>query len=122
MKTYAKGARFERDLMNFLHSQGGFACIRCASSGGWHTPVDIIAIKNGVVLAIECKAHSKKPRLEKDKIKKLREWCERARAWGFLAWKVPGNIWKFLRIEDAETNNYNDENWIELKQMMRVFG
>ncbi len=121
MKTYAKGARFERDLMNFLHSNN-FACLRCASSGGWYTPVDIIAIRNNLILAIECKAHNKKPKLEKDKVKKLREWCDRAKAWGFLAWKVPGNEWRFLRLEDMEANRYEDENWFGIKQILGVFG
>jgi len=121
MKTYAKGARFERDLMNFLHFKG-FACLRCASSGGWYTPADVIAIKDGLILAIECKAHNKKPKLAKDKVVKFREWCGRAKAWGFLVWKVPGNVWKFLRLEDAEKNNYDDENWLELEQILRVFG
>lgn len=116
MKTYAKGARFERELLQFL-SYKGFSCIRGASSGGYFSPVDIVAIKKGLVLGIECKSWSKKPRLEKKKLLKLKEWCQRAGALGVLAWKS-GPKWLFLGIDDAEKGNYEDDNWIELDRFL----
>lgn len=120
MKTYAKGARAENELLHFLNYHG-FACLRQASSGGYLTPVDIVAMKKGLVLAIECKAHQKKPKLQKDKLKRFAEWCEKAGAIGLLGWRTTGK-WLFLRIKDAEKGNYEDENWIEMENLLKVFG
>ncbi|RKX42205.1 MAG: hypothetical protein DRP27_09700 [Thermotogae bacterium] len=114
---YLKGARSERELLHFLNFKG-FSCGRIASSGGTLTPVDIIAMKKGLILGFEIKAHKNKPKLDKNKLQKLREWCERAGAIGFLAWKAPGNRWLFLRAEDAEAERYDDENWIEMESLL----
>ena len=115
--TYKKGVRFERDLLHFLHGKG-FSVVRQASSGGYVSPVDLVAIKRGLILGIECKAHTNKPKLKKDKLTGFKEWCERAGAMGFLAWRSPGNVWKFLRLEDAEKNKYEDENWFEMENFL----
>jgi Holliday junction resolvase len=120
IKTYAKGARHERDLMYILNHRG-FACVRSASSGGWFTPADIIAIKKGIVLAIESKAWSKMPKLASDKVDKFRDWCDRASAIGFLAWRPPNEKWKFLRISDAAEGNYLDEHWMDMEDALGVF-
>lgn len=118
MKTYAKGARFERDVLHFLNSRG-FACMRQASSGGFLTPVDIIAMKRGLVLAIECKNHAKKPKLEKNKVQSFKEWCEKAGAIGLLAWKNKTK-WLFLTMKNIEENRYEDENWIEMHHLLEA--
>ncbi len=122
--TTAKGARFERDILHFLNGKG-FSCMRAPSSGNWLSPVDVVAIKRGSVLAIECKNHSKKPKLNQKSMQKFREWCDRAGATGLLAWQVPGTgsgaSWKFLRLEDAENNRYEDENWFDIQVFMKVF-
>lgn len=120
IKTYAKGYKFERDLLKYLHYKD-FSVCRIASSGGRYTPTDIIAIKNGTVLAIECKSWSKKPKLRKDKTVKFKKWCERAGAHGLLAWKQTGNTWKFLPLKDVEASNYQDENWLSLEDIKKVF-
>lgn len=119
MNFYRKGARFERDLIHFLNYKG-FSVSRTASSGGYLYPVDILAMKKGLILAFECKAHKTKPRLQKDKLKKFKEWCDRAGAMGFLAWRAPQNKWLFLRMEDAEKRNYADENWIEMHNFLKA--
>ncbi len=118
MKTYAKGARSERELLKFLDYKG-FSCVRSASSGGFFSPVDIVATKKGFIIAIECKAWSTKPKLKKEKLREFKKWCERAGAKGFLAWYNNAK-WKFLRIEDAEKNKYEDENWFSLNDFLRL--
>ena len=115
--AYLKGARTERELLHFLNFKG-FSCGRIASSGNYLTPVDLIAMKKGLILCFEIKAHKNKPKLEKDKLQRFREWCDRAGAIGFLAWKPEKNRWLFLKIEDAESNNYEDENWIEMRSLL----
>lgn len=120
MKTYAKGVLFEREMLHFLNYKG-FSCMRQASSGGFITPADIVAMKKGLILGIECKNHKTKPRLVPKKLRKFKEWCERAGAIGLLAWRAPGNKWLFLRIEDAENNRYDDDNWLDIEGVLRVF-
>lgn len=114
-----KGIFYERELLHFLSGRG-FSVCRIPSSGSLLTPVDIIAMKRGLILCIECKAWSKKPKLKKTKLKNFKEWCKRAGAIGLLAWRVRGK-WLFLRIEDAENGNYSDENWLEMETLLDAF-
>ncbi len=129
MKTYAKGARTERELLHFLNHIG-CAVLRVPSSGGFLSPVDIVAIKNGKILAFECKAWSKKPKLKKQQLRAFSEWCRKAGAMGFVAWRrthseeklTASGRWLFLRVEDAEQNKYKDEYWIERDILLRILG
>ena len=116
----AKGASFERELLQFLHAKG-FSVMRAPSSGGYFYPVDIVAIKQGKILAFECKNYKVKPRLDQKQIDSFNGWCKRASAIGFLAWRTPKNEWKFLRMEDAENKNYTDEHWFEMPILEKCF-
>ena len=116
MKTYAKGARAERELLHFLDSKG-FAVMRAPSSGGELSPVDIIAIKRGLVIAIESKAWEIKPKLPKDRIERLKEWSDKAGAITFLGWRTTGK-WLFLQLKDVIENKYQDENWIHMENFL----
>ena len=119
MKTYAKGARAEMELIHYLNSKN-FSCIRSASSGGDLYPVDLLAIKRGLIIAFECKNHAKKPKLPKDRVDRLKEWCDKAGAIGFLGWRTK-NKWIFLQLKDVLENKYEDENWINMEQLLQVF-
>jgi len=121
LKTYSKGARGERELLHFLNHKG-FAVSRAPSSGGFLTAIDIVAIKKGLILGIECKAHQKKPRINKLQLQRFREWINKAGAIGLIAWRTPEPRWKFLRLEDAENNRYEDENWIERDVLLNALG
>lgn len=115
MKAYSKGVRAERELLYFLNHKG-FSVCRVPSSGGFLSPVDIVALKKGLILAIECKAHSSKPRLAKKQLASMRAWCDKAGAVGLIGWRTTGK-WLFLRLEDAETGKYDDENWMEMEHL-----
>lgn len=119
MKTYAKGARFERELLQFLNYKK-FAVLRVPSSGNKVSPVDIVAIKKGLVVAIECKAWDRLPKPPKDQLNRMKEWSDRAGAIGFVAWKKPGNTWLFLPVENALNNMYEEENWIEMENLLNA--
>ncbi len=119
MKIYAKGYRAERQLLSFLSTRG-YSCIRAASSGGLHTPADLVAIKGGRILCFEIKSWSKKPVLSMKKLDPFISWCKTAQAMGFLAW-YNKNQWRFLPIKDAEARRFDDENWIGLEAFLRVF-
>ncbi|MFH1978650.1 MAG: hypothetical protein ABIJ92_04965 [Candidatus Aenigmatarchaeota archaeon] len=119
IKSYQKGARAERELTHFLNSRG-FSCIRSASSGGFLYPVDVVALKKGRVLCFEIKSWAKKPKLEKKKLERFKEWCERADGFAFLGW-YNENRWRFLTLKDAEAGNYDDDNWMQLNQLLEIF-
>jgi Holliday junction resolvase len=97
-KKYDKGAMAERELVKFLKSHS-FQTLRSAGSGSKFSTPDVVAIRKGIILAFECKAWQTKPKLKKDEYKEFREWCEKAGAIGFLAWRRGKNKWLFLDIK-----------------------
>jgi Holliday junction resolvase len=132
IKTYSKGSRAERELAHFLNHKG-FATLRVPSSGGFLSPLDIVAIRRGLVLAFEIKSHIKKPKLKKDQLERFGDWCRKAGAMGFVAWRrtepshenetlTASNRWMFLGMEDAEKNAYEDKNWVERDMLLRALG
>ena len=119
MRTYSKGFRAERDLLRILSARG-YSCIRAASSGGFLTPVDVVAIKSGKTLCFEIKSWARMPRLDKRQLSRFSDWCRNAQAHGFLAW-YNRNEWRFLPLRDILAGRYDDENWIDLESFLRVF-
>ena len=117
VKTYAKGSRAERELLMFLHTKG-FAVVRAPSSGGFFSPADIVAIKRGLVLAIECKAWAKEPRIGRKQLEGLRKWCDKAGATGLIGWRTTGK-WLFNLLDQAERGNYS---WIEMDHLLMALG
>lgn len=75
-KRYAKGANFERFLVEKF-SANGFIAMRIAGSGRYSALLpDLLVMKNGKVVAIQCKiTKNKKAYLKKDveNLKKLKE-------------------------------------------------
>ena len=119
IKTYVKGSRFERDLIHFLNYKG-FAVARIPSSGGFLSPIDVIALKRGLTIAIECKAWDKLPKLRKEQLAAMDGWCKKAGAIGFVAWKKRGGEWLFLRLEDALAGNYAEDNWMPMENVLNA--
>ncbi len=118
MKFYAKGVAAERELLHFLNYKG-FSTLRAPASGGHISPVDVVALKKGRVLCFEIKSWAKKPKLDKKKLQRFKEWCERADGFGFLAW-YNKKQWRFLSLQDAENNNYDDENWFDMESLLKA--
>lgn len=54
MSSYRKGRRFEYQVRDFLE-QLGWVVLRCAKS----RPFDLVALKDGKVVLIECKLNGK---------------------------------------------------------------
>jgi len=119
MPSYRKGYRGEAELVHILNDRG-FSVMRAPSSGGAIYPLDIVAIKKGLVLAFEIKTWNRKPYLEAAQVGAFREWCERAGAMGFLGWRGRGK-WSFLRLEDVMNSNYKDDSWISMEGFLKVF-
>lgn len=116
IKRYVKGAQAERDLAKLLKNRS-FSVIRAAGSGSSISTPDLIAIKGGRILAFECKAWKTTPRLKKNEYKEFLEWCKRAGAMGFLAWKKKG--WLFMNIKNLKKSNIKKDG-ISLKDLMFI--
>lgn len=100
MVYHSKGANAERELMR-LFFQAGFSVVRIAGSGTSPLPApDVIAIKKGRVIAVECKARkSSHLAVRPEQMQELLDWAERAGSEAFVAWKIPRRGWFFLRPE-----------------------
>lgn len=100
MKRYSKGARGERELLNFLYSKG-YSVMRAAGSGVNSLGPDIIAFKDGTGLAFECKAWNKSSlSIEAEKIEKLKQWQSNTKMHTFIAWRMNGTGWFFMTMNE----------------------
>ncbi len=101
MVRYNKGANAERELIKILDNMG-FAVLRVAGSGVNPIPCpDVVALKNGKIIAFECKA--KKGEYLAIKLEQMDEeveWAKKAGASFVVAWKVPHNGWLFIKPEN----------------------
>ena|SRR3989344_1804191 len=102
-QRYKKGANAERELAKLL-KQNNFAVVRSARSGGSISVPDILGVRNGTILAFECKMWKVKPRLKVQEREEFVDWCAKANAKGFLAWRKRGS-WLFLDINDLKTKD-----------------
>lgn len=64
MGRYAQGRRFEYQVRDELLDHG-FVCMRSAGSKG---SIDIMAGKEGLVLAVQCKRDGRLPQWERDRL------------------------------------------------------
>lgn len=97
MVYHAKGANAERELMHLLFDLG-FSVVRIAGSGVSPLPApDIVALRKGRVIAVECKARkAKNLAVSTEQMQQLLGWCDRAGAEAIVGWKVPHKGWFFL--------------------------
>jgi len=97
MVHHPKGANAERELMR-LFFERGFSVVRIAGSGTSPLPApDIIAIKKGRIIAVECKARkTKNLAITVAQIGELLDWAGRAGAESLVGWKIPRKGWFFL--------------------------
>jgi len=113
MTYYQKGANFERSLVRAFWDSG-FTAIRAAGSGSAPFPIpDIIALKGGRVIIIECKTTAKESfRLDKDDLEKLRIFKGRADCEAYVAVKFnrekpmffPLDLITGMRISKGDTS------------------
>lgn len=98
MVYHSKGANAERELMR-LFFEVGFSVVRIAGSGVSPLPApDIIALKNGRIIAVECKARkAKNLAIDVRQMHDLIEWANTAGGEAFVGWKVPRKGWFFLK-------------------------
>lgn len=99
-----KGSRTERELLHLLFKEGWQPC-RIAGSGSATIPApDLIAGKNGRILAIECKSGKGSIRryLKKEQIEELKELAERMGAEAWIGMRYDNEDWLFLEPKHLE--------------------
>lgn len=106
LKAYKKGYRNERNLVHTL-SKMGYMVVRTPRSGriGLASP-DIIALKDGKVVVIECKAREKAFKVDAEQLDELRQW-QQAGARAYVAWKTSRKDWIFMNLADVKANAGN---------------
>ena len=105
----AKGARYERDLVNLFYN-AGFGVIRAPTSGGATTRAlpDLVAGNGEVYYAIEVKMKKDLPiYIREEQVEELKEFCRRFGAKGFVAVKLPYKPWKFILLKDLKKGSKN---------------
>ena len=80
--NYKRGADFERRAKEFLE-RIGYAVVRSAGS---HSPADLVAMRHGELVCVQCKRDGKLPPKEWNE---FWEFCERAGALPVLAQPGP---------------------------------
>jgi Holliday junction resolvase len=107
LTRYDKGARSERELLNILYEEG-YSVTRSAGSGVNALSPDLIALKKGSVISIECKAWEKGSlSIAPDQFEKLLEWERNSDFPTYVAWRMNGAGWFFIRTGEFEKARSN---------------
>ena len=109
MSAKQKGSNAERELIHLFWSTKEWTACRVAGSGSMKYPApDIIANKQGINLAIECKATSSNNQyLEKREVRELIEFAKMAGARPLVAVRFFRKDWRFLNPDDLEDSGLN---------------
>lgn len=103
--AYIKGARFEREVKNYLQDRG-FAVIRASKSGVDGVSPDLVVLSSTVKFCLECKAWSNSLHFEKSKFEIMRSFEQKTGIAYYIAWKFPRREWRFFPLAVLkETNN-----------------
>ncbi len=107
MGIYTKGANFERELVR-LFWERGWAALRTAGSGSTpHTVPDVLAIKGGVVVSVECKSTSKEKISLKGAVLSLKEFADIAGGRAYIAIRFTREKPRFYEINQIiSKDNY----------------
>ncbi len=115
---YQKGARSERELLNIL-TERGWSVTRSAGSGVNAISPDLIAIKNGKCISIECKAWNKGSlSIDQDQFSKLLDWKENSAFPTLVAWRMNGKGWYFINLDEFTSGRARHN--ITRKHVMQV--
>ncbi len=121
MKAKIKGSQAERELIHMFWKTNKWTACRVAGSGSMKYPSpDIIANKEGVNLAIECKITSSKYQyFEEKEIQELLEYAKKAGARPLVAVKFSKKPWAFL---DAAELRKTKESYVLTNEVLDYKG
>ncbi len=102
MNRYVKGARSERELISML-KDNGYSVMRAAGSGVNSLSPDVIAFREGKGFAFECKAWNESGiSVAGEKIENLKEWERNTGMETFIAWRMQGREWFFIKLDEMK--------------------
>jgi Holliday junction resolvase len=98
MRTYRKGSRAERELIDYFSSRD-FCVIRAAGSGVNSLSPDILVFRRGVQLGIEAKAWEKENlNIEREQFMNLRKWEDISGINCVIGWRRNRKPWYFIPL------------------------
>jgi len=107
IQRYSKGARGERELLNTLYGMG-YSVVRAAGSGVNSISPDILAVKAGKGFVFECKAWDRGSlSIDHEKFESLRHWRDNALMDTYMAWRMSGDGWYFIKLEEMTKTEKN---------------
>lgn len=107
MQRYVKGARSERELLSQL-VELKYSVMRSAGSGVNSLSPDLIAFRSGKGYAFECKAWDRGSiSIPIDKFECLSEWETNTGMETYLAWRMSGKGWYFIRLSEMSRARVN---------------
>lgn len=113
VRTYVKGSRAERELIDFF-SSNECSVIRAAGSGVNSLSPDILIFRRGMQLAIEAKAWEKE-NLNIDRIQflNLKKWEENTGINCYVGWRRSRKPWYLIPLSVFKENEKSFAvNWI----------
>jgi Holliday junction resolvase len=121
MSSKSKGSNAERELIHLFWATKEWTACRVAGSGSMKYPSpDIIANKEGMNLAIECKATgSNNQYLEKREVDELVEYATKAGARPLIAVRFNRKEWRFLNPDDL---NITEKNFAVTQELADLKG
>jgi Holliday junction resolvase len=121
MKTYAKGSRVERELIDYL-SKNNFSVIRAAGSGVSSLSPDVMAFRRGIQYAFEVKAIEKEHlHLRQEQFLNLKKWEENTGISCYVGWRRNRKGWRFVPISlFKETPKSFSINWTKAESMGKI--
>ncbi|VVB52478.1 Holliday junction resolvase Hjc [uncultured archaeon] len=122
-QPYRKRADFERQLIGLLWKHG-WAAMRAAGSGStkWSVP-DVLAVKNGRVLAFECKSTTKDRLSLKGAVEGIKEFSYVSGAKTYLAVKFNREKPRFYDIIHLILDgNYTVKDTMKYETLETVLG
>ena len=107
LHRYVKGARSERELINHFY-KNDYSVMRAAGSGVNSLSPDIIVFKGARGMAFECKAWDKSTiSIEVEKFEELKRWKRNSGMETFIAWRMNGRGWFFIRLDEMKKAKKN---------------
>ncbi len=114
MRTYVKGSRAERELIDYF-SNSGFCVIRAAGSGVNSLSPDILVFRRGIQIGIEAKAWEKENlNIDREQFENLKKWEDISGITCVVGWRRNRQPWYFVPLsifkENAKSFGINWKN------------
>jgi Holliday junction resolvase len=104
VRTYVKGSRAERELIDFFSSKE-CSVIRAAGSGVNSLSPDLLVFRRGMQLAIEAKAWEKENlNINREQFENLKKWELNTGINCYVGWRRSREPWYFIPLSVFKEN------------------